>query len=285
MKYSALSIAFVTTLGLAATVRAEVRVARDTADVGPKGSYSVGVFAPLKIAITDKIELEAHPLVFFVSPHVTARFSLIDGPIRLTAETGLSMPTFAMRLTKGYLFPTWAQGTNTIPFMLIPKIGFLASGGARTERVWTGVADFALRVPFGTVNAGPLDSFLVPLDLLFAAPLTGFVARVGGAYDVPLGQSFRARLEANIHLTGSGNQLVVTTQNVGPLAALSPWYFTAHLALDVAIGKQSRLSVGAWFGNGDSGASAVVPLSNGISDRVRVRSNNILPTIDFIWAG
>jgi hypothetical protein len=272
-------------LVVADIVNAEPRVARDTADVRTKGSYSVGVFAPLKIAVTDSVELQAHPLVFFVAPHVTARFALLKSSVRLTAETGLSVPTFAMRLTKGYLFPTWAQSSNQIPFMLVPRIGFLASGGAPTKHVWTGVVDFAARVPFGTVNAGPLDSFLAPLDLLFAAPLTGFVSRVGGAYDIALGERLRTRLEANIHLTGSGNTFAVQTQNVGPLAALSPWIFSAHAALDIAVGTSSRLSLGVWWGNADTGASVVVPTQNGFSDRVRVRSNNILPTIDFIWSG
>jgi hypothetical protein len=264
---------------------ADPRVARNTADIGPKHSYSVGVFAPLTIALTDRLELQAHPLVFFVAPHMTARFALIQSSIRLTGEATLSVPTFAMRLTKGFLFPTWANSANQIPFMVVPRLGAVLSGGARTERVWSASADFAMRVPFGVVNAGPLDSFLAPLDLLFAAPLTGYVGRVGGAYDVPFGQFLRARLEANVHVTGASNRLVVGQQDVGPLANLSPWFFTAHLALDISVGKSSRLSVGAWYGNYDQGASVVVPIGNGISDRVRVRSNNILPTIDFIWAG
>ena len=82
---TALLVSLVSSLALAAP-----RPARDTADVGKQGDYSVGIFNPLRIAILDGVELEANPLVFFVAPNVNARFRVIGGPLRLTAEAVLN---------------------------------------------------------------------------------------------------------------------------------------------------------------------------------------------------
>lgn len=265
---------------------AEPRVARDTADVGPKGSWSVGVFNPGRWSVTDRLELVANPLLFFVAPHVDARYGLLQtGPVRLTGELGLLVPTFGMRLLKGYFVPTWGISGDSIPWMVVPRAGVVASGGPRTGDVWTAIADVRVRAAFGAVNAGPLDSFATPLDLLFAAPLTGWTARVGGAYDKALGDTFRVRGELNVHLLGWGTHLVTRGADVGPLSPLSPWVFTAHVGLDIAVGKMSRFTVGCWYGNADGGGTAVVKGADGFAERVRVRSGTFLPTIDFIWAG
>ena len=53
--------------------------------------------------------------------------------------------------------------------------------------------------------------------------------------------------------------------------------------LDIGIGQSSRLIVGGYWANYDSGATEVRKFGSGISERVRVRSNNFLPTIDFQW--
>ncbi len=270
----------------AAPAPKEGLAARSTAFVGPKGSWSVGVFNPLRIAVHDRVELEANPLLFFVAPHVTSRFGLLeDGRVRVAGELGLLVPTFGMRLLKGYFFPTWATSKNDIGWMVVPRAGLVVSGGEPLGDVWTGTLDFSARVPFGPVNAGPLNSFLAPLDLLFAAPLTGYSTRLGVAYDKALTTRFRLRGEANVHLTGTQGGLFTDGTDVGPLASLSQWYLTAHLGLDIRVGKMSRFTVGCYFANYDQGATAVVTGADGFAERVRVRSNNFLPTIDFIWAG
>ena len=104
--------------------------------MGNKGEVSVGVFAPLRYTAADWFELELHPLLFFVDPHVTGRFGILrDGPVRLTAEVSLSVPTPVMRLTQGFLFPTWATSNNQIGWMLVPRGALLLSGGERTKHV------------------------------------------------------------------------------------------------------------------------------------------------------
>lgn len=264
---------------------AQPRPARDTADVGPRGSWSVGVFNPLRIAVHEDIELQTHPLLFFVAPNVDARFALLRSPLRLTAEAGLSMPTLAMRLVKGYLFPSWDTSRNDIGWMLIPRAGLLLSGNALEHDVWTLRADAAFRIPLGPNSATPLNSFLTPLDLVLAAPLTGFRSRVGGAYDHAFNERLRLRGELNLYVTGSQGDLVVSGQDVGPIASVSPLVLTAHLGVDVAVFQHSRITAGVLWANADQGATRVVPGAEGFSERVRVRSNDFLPTLDFIWEG
>ncbi|MDX2014939.1 MAG: hypothetical protein SFW67_32380 [Myxococcaceae bacterium] len=278
MKTLALSL-LASSLALAAP-----RPARDTAAVGQQGHGSVGVFNPLRLAIVDGIELEANPLVFFVAPNVNARFRLFDGPLQLTAEAGLSLPTFGMRLTKGFLFPSWETSTNDIGWMLIPRVGVVLSGRVFEHDVWTAKVDAAFRVPLGPNSATPLNSFLIPLDLLLAAPLTGLCARVGGAYDHAFGDRLRLRGELNLFVTGGQGDLVVSGQRGGPIAPISNLVVTAHLGLDIAVFQQSRVTVGVLWANADQGASQVVRQADGFSERQRVRSNNFLPTLDYIWA-
>ncbi len=279
---------------VASAAFATPRPARDTADVGNAGSYSVGVFNPLRIAFHNRFELQANPILFFVAPHLDARFAILKPPVepgqlpmgvRLTAEAGLLMPTYGMRLMKGFFFPSWATSPNDIGFMLIPRVGLLFSGDFFTNDVLTFRIDAAMRIPMGPNSATPMNSFLAPLEILFAAPLTGFCGRLGGAYDHAFGDRLRLRGEVNLYLTGQQGNLSVNGVDVGAVAPISPFIFTAHLGLDIAVFKYSRIAVGALFANYDQGATQVVTRADGFSDRVRVRSNNILPTVDFIWAG
>ena len=279
---------------IATTAFATPRPARDTADVGNVGSYSVGVFNPLRVAFHNRFELQANPLLFFVAPHLDTRFAILKPPVaqgelptgvRLTAEAGLLMPTYGLRLMKGFFFPSWTTSPNDIGFMLIPRVGLVFSGDFFTTDALTFRIDAALRIPLGPNSATPLNSFLAPLEILMAAPLTGFCGRIGGAYDHAFGDLLRLRGEVNLYLTGQQGNLNVNGVDVGALTPISPFIFTAHLGLDIAVFKYSRVTVGAYFANYDQGATQVVTRADGFSDRVRVRSNNILPTLDFIWAG
>ncbi len=69
------------------------------ADTLPKGRWEVGVFGPLKYAVTDDIELSTHPLAFFVLPNVTAKISWNDDrPWRFATRHGLHYPSIALRI-------------------------------------------------------------------------------------------------------------------------------------------------------------------------------------------
>ncbi|MFY0583270.1 hypothetical protein ACN28S_61280 [Cystobacter fuscus] len=141
------------------------------------------------------------------------------------------------------------------------------------------------RAPLGPNSASQLHSFLAPLDILLAAPLTGSSYRVGGAYDHALSERLRLRGELNLHATGPQGRLTVSGTDVGPIAELSSLIVTAHVGLDVAVFKHNRFTVGVLWANADQGATRLVTGPDGYSERERVRGNNIVPTLDFIWAG
>lgn len=262
------------------------RAARDTADVGPAGRWSSGVFNPLRVAIADNFELETHPVLFFVAPNLVGRFALRKEPVRITLEGGLLVPTFGMRLLKGYIFPTWATSSNDIGWMVIPRVGIVISGDARQHDVWTLRGDYAWRIGITRNSAAPIESLLAPLDLLLAAPLTGFLGGMGAAYDASLSRRLRLRAALNLYVSGAANtQLFVDGTSVGPLAPRDPIIVTAHVGLDIAVFKHSRITVGVLWANYDQGATAVALDKDGFAERARVRSNNFLPTLDYIWAG
>lgn len=280
MKTLLLSVLLTSSLALA-----EPLPARDTADVGRRGSWSVGVFNPLRFAPFEGVELQAHPLAFLVAPNLDARFALVRAPLRLTLEAGLSLPTFGLRLTKGYLFPAWTLSDNDIGWMLIPRVGLLLSGDVSPRGVWTLKSDGAWRAPLGPNQATALNSFFAPLDVLLAAPLTGACYRLGGAYDHALSERLRLRGEVNLYLTGPQGRLPVPDSDGGPIAGLSPLIVTAHAGVDFAVSANSRFTLGVLWANADQGATRVVTGSDGYSERERVRSQNIVPTLDFIWTG
>lgn len=262
------------------------RTARDTAAIAPKGRWSMGFFNPLKVAIGDAFEIEVHPVFFFIAPNLNARFGLLrEGPVRMTIEAGLLVPTFAMRLTKGYLFPTWATSKNDIGWMAIPRGGLVISGDVREHDVWTLRADYSARVLIDRNSASQLESFVAPLDLLFAPALTGFLGGFGGMYDAALGRRLRLRAALNFYVQGTDNELLVDGASVGPIARRDPFFVTGKLGLDIAVFKHSRLVLGVYWANYDQGATQVVKKADGFGERIRVRSNNVLPMLDFIVAG
>ena len=59
---------------VATAALATPRPARDTADVGNTGTWSVGLFNPLRVSFHNRFELQAQPILFFVAPHLDARF-------------------------------------------------------------------------------------------------------------------------------------------------------------------------------------------------------------------
>jgi hypothetical protein len=263
-------------IALIAALALSTLPARDTASVRPKGSWSTGIFNPTRYALSDSVELEANPLLFLVAPNAAARLALDrTGSFDVTAEVGLLVPTFGMRLMQGYFFPVWATSDSQIGWMAIPRVGLISSTRVRGEDVWTLRGDFWARIPFGRNHATPIESMVAPLDLLLAPALTGFLERVGTAYDLALGERVRVRAEANLYLTGG------TPAGYAPL---SPVYVTGHLGVDFGLGPHTRVTAGVLYANYDQGATEVVPASDGFSTRRRVRSANLLPTLDFIWS-
>lgn len=255
---------------------------RETADLLAPGQWSVGVFNPLRYGLTDSIELVGHPLLYLAgTPNAVVRVAHVTGPIRVTGEYGLSLPTVGARLMKGYFFPSWETSDSNIGWMVVPRAGVVVSGNAATDAVWTARADFAIRVPFGDSDAMPFESFLAPLDLVFAPAMTGWRARVGFGFDKRISARLRGHGEINAYATGRNPDGWAQPADVDGTGV--PLYVSAHAGVDVALSTRSRLTFGVLWYNYQQFATKLVTDNNGFSSYERTRSNNVLPTVDFIW--
>jgi hypothetical protein len=251
--------------------RTEPIPARDTARLVPEGSFGLGIFQPLQIGVARGIELDAGLVPWFLlSPNAGLRVHLGDlGGVTFTGEYGLSVPTFAMRILQGYLFPTWETSDRRAGFFLVPSVGISASAGSRG--VLTGRLDTSVGVPLGRNDAGPLETY-APIELLFAPALNGYRSRLGAAYDFALLGWLRARAEANLYLIGKS-----------PFPPRSPLYVSAQLGLDIGLGRRFRLAPGVIWYNYDARATAVERGEDGRLHRAGVRTNDFFPTFDLIF--
>ncbi|HEY3445554.1 MAG TPA: hypothetical protein VGK67_04275 [Myxococcales bacterium] len=237
--------------------------ARDTADVGLKGEYSVGVFNPLKVALVDGVELQLQPLLFFVAPNVLFRVAHGEmGGFRWASEYGVYCPTPLMKLTQGYAIPTWSKGGGQVGWLLVPSVGIAGTYGKRTESTLTFAADLTVGIPL-THNDATGAGSIAPLDDLLSPVTTGLRLRVNATYDLSLLTWLRARAYLGLSLHGKNP---------------SPITMTGGGSLDFAVGRYSRFTLGFMWWNSDSNAIDY-------ATHQHVRSNDFFPTIDFIWAG
>jgi hypothetical protein len=237
--------------------------ARETAHVGEAGQYSVGIFAPLTYAVAEGLELRGHPLLFLVSPNLVVRHRHLQTQRwTLAGEYGLSVPTPLLELSQGYLLPSWDRSDDTVGWIVVPRAGLVASRGSLQQGVLTFFADVAVGIPLTRNDAEPLDA-PAPLEMLLAPALHGYRGRVGAAYDHPFTERLRGRLYAD----GFVHQ-----------ARPSPLTLRGGVNLDLGVGRQSRLTLGVVWWNADQ--HAIDPATGR-----RHRSNDFLPTLDFIWAG
>jgi hypothetical protein len=261
----------------AAPARAQALLARETAVVAPRGSYSVGVFNPLRLAITDRVELEAHGLAFLASPNVVARVSHVDlgERLRLTGEYGLSVPTLAMRLLQGHLFPSWDHNQQQVGWIVAPRAGLVASRGDPEGHIVTLRVDLTVGVVLSHTDTMPLDTY-APLELLFAPVTGGYRGRVGVLYDRRLAPRWRARGYADLYLTGSGE---LHDPGDFPLRSSPRVTTRVGVGVDFAPGRRrkNRVTLGVAWWNQDQ--HEIDPVTFAAR-----RSNEILPTADFIWS-
>ncbi len=240
--------------------------ARDQARTAPAGRWTAGVWSPLRYAVNDRVELAAHPLLFFAAPHLEASVRHLQaGPWQLTGQYGLALPSPAMRLLQGHLFPSWERGGGEVGWTLVPRVGLLASHGSE-RAVLTARAEVAVGVPLVATDARPLES-LAPLDLVFDPVLAGYRGRLGALFDRALGQRLRWRVSADLYLHG-----VDEDHTRGFLSRLT---VRAGLGLDLALGARTRLVLGVYAWN---------DYQHAVDEAGRpVRSNLLLPVIDLRW--
>ncbi|MEZ4314067.1 MAG: hypothetical protein R3F14_39105 [Polyangiaceae bacterium] len=255
---------------LPAVAAADPLPARNTAAVLAPEKWRAGIFEPLEVGVKPGLSLTTSVLPWFLlSPNVGARIEMGRvGPATGTGEYSLSLPTGAMRILKGYLFPTFATETGDVGWSLVPTAGLVVSGGDRG--VLTGRIETAVGIPLGPTDVTALESY-APIELIFAPALTGLRVRAGGMYDYRFVDWLRGRVGVFGYMTGAG-----------PRPHRSPLYFSAEAGLEIGLGSRVRLAVGAVYFNYDQRKTEVQKNADGYSERVPVRSNDIFPTFDLI---
>jgi len=263
-------------LGLAALLSprassAEPMPARETARVLPAGGLSAGLLSPFELGIGGGWEITTMIVPWLLlSPNATLRGELgrIGSDVVVTGEYGLASPTGAMRLTQGYLFPSWENSGQKPGGFLTPSVGLWISGGDRG--VWTGRLESTVGIPLGENPATPLETY-APIELLFAPALNGFRVRAGAAYDYAIVDWLRARAAVNGYAIGKS-----------PSPPRSPFYVSAELGLEIGLGKTVRLALGGIWYNYDQREKVLEKGDDGRYRRTPVRSNDFFPTFDLI---
>jgi hypothetical protein len=270
---SRLSAALATLVLAPGTASAELPLgARDTAHVLPEWEWRAGIFAPVAVGVGHGVELTTSLAPWFLaSPNVAVRVELgTAGPVTLTGEYGLSVPTGSMYVLQGYLFPSFKNGDGQIGWSLVPTFGLFASAGKRTENVLTGRLETAIGIPLGETSLTPLDTY-APIELIYAPALTGYRARLGGMYDHAFFSWMRGRVGVTGYMVGKS-----------PYPPRSPFYASAEAAVELALGGRVRLSLGAIYYNYDQRDRKQEQGDDGKRRWVSVRSNDLYPTVDLI---
>jgi hypothetical protein len=170
------------------------------------------------------------------------------------------------------LFPAWEHDEGELGWYLVPTAGWVLSRVFDTSDVLTARLDVTVGLPLTDGDAEPLDA-PAPLDLVFSPILGRYRTRLGLLYDVPVGSRFRVRGYGDVYVYGreSDFELPQGFENVTTRLGIGfDWGFGA--ALD------KRLTLGVAWWNADQ--HAIDP-----ETFEAVRSNDVWPTLDFIWEG
>jgi hypothetical protein len=244
-----------------AGARAQALAPRDSAHGAPRGSWSVGVTEPLRISVSERVTLRTHPLLFLLAPNAHVRVGLGErAGFTLAADAGASVPTLALRLLQGHLLPAWERSGQQVGLRLVPHLGLRASHPVREAGLLTLFADVAVGLRLSGERTPALGA-PAPLELLLAPALGGVRSQAGALLEWALGPRLRLRAQLDgAHYEAGG----------------SAWSTHAALGLDVGVGTHGRLALGGAWWNSDQHAYD-------FATGERYRSNDFLPTLDFIW--
>lgn len=248
---------------------------------GPRGTaapverWSIGVFDPLRIALSDDVELSGHPLLFLVlTPNAELKVRTARTAHWTFASTfGLSVPTVGMRLLEGTLFPTWDKGGGRVGWFVVPSVGLLATRAIRGGRdALTLGLESAIGLGIGPNDARPVDGW-APLEIAFAPALRGTRVHAHATHDVAIVPTVRARVGLDAWFLGRRT----------PEPETSPFILGARGGLDVRLSPHTRLSVGFVAWSFDAHRTEVRRGDDGRWRRVRVRSTDVWPILDLLW--
>ncbi|MAO84234.1 MAG: hypothetical protein CMH50_10200 [Myxococcales bacterium] len=249
-----------------------VLTARQTAHLLPAGVSQWGLFGPYTRGLKGGLELELRPLVFtlMASPNAVVRGGVHrQGLWRIAAEGGLSIPTMGMKMWQGgednpLPLPVSLYGrADTIPWILVPRVGLIASRGTLDSDVLTLRADLSMAVQAGEGSFNATEHWL--LGLLLAPVDTGYRARLGATYDRLIHDRVRLRTSLDLYTHGAQPDRLRALGKVG--IEIAAWRSSA--------GRWRRVGLGVGWLNSDTYAVN--------ADRQRVRSNDFLPLFDIVF--
>jgi len=117
----------------------------------PRGRFEVGVFSPLRYGLTDRLELSAHPLAFFVAPNARIKIGINDSATwHIATRHTLSYPTPLLKLISregsGGVLPNTAK----VPQIIALDNTVMATAKAPYQRRWfTAELGFTVAPRFG----------------------------------------------------------------------------------------------------------------------------------------
>jgi hypothetical protein len=249
------------------------------------------VLNPLRLGL-GPIELELHPLVALVAPHVDVRFPLLRAPsagaLRATGLVGLALPTGGFRLAKplgvrGDLVPSCkvtqaeperGDSCDEPPWVVVGKLGAMASIGldVRDGQEW-GVLTAKVEVAKGLNVSGddvlPLDAW-APVNVKLAPALGQFRAELSLAYDQAVLDDLRLRLELAGYYVDRDD-------------TLSPWSTSLHVSADLRTSRHTRVTLGLIWWTADTHERVIDIDAEGFAHAHYIRSNEFWPTLDFLW--
>jgi len=248
--------------------------ARDTATTREPGTWSVGIADPLRIGVAPGVELDAQVLAWLaLSPNVGLRTELRRaGRWTVTGEYGLALPTMGLRLTQGYLLPSWEKGGGHVGWILVPRAGLAISADVPRGDLHDAFSvrlGSAVGVPLGHNDAAPLETY-APIEIITAPALRGFRQDTSATYDLALTSWLRGR--ATLDAWYVGRSLQTDT---------SPWILGAGIHMDARWGRL-RFSLGAILFDQDQHRTVIEETADGPVRR-RARTRELWPAFDLIW--
>jgi hypothetical protein len=267
----------------AATLVAPVLYKRHMEHLGDKptsSSGSVGLFDPLRVMLSDKLELSTHPLLFLaLAPNAKLRVvHAHHGAWTATGEYGLALPTGLLRLTKGNLFPTWDFSSSNVGWTVVPTLGLAVTRQIdRHDDPFVAPDAFTLRMNvapglrLSRNEATDLDT-VAPLWLALAPVTNQFRLSFEAQYDLALTERVHFRPSVALHVVGASSA-----------PRKSPVLFEANAVFDFNLSEHWQLTAGATFYDYDQRKSVVTIGSDGFATRERVRSRELWPNLDLIY--
>ncbi len=253
----------------ARTSAAEPLAARDSAALVRPGRATMGVFDPLRIGVTDRVEIDTHPILdLALAPNAIVRWAARRSTVSLTGEYGFSVPTMPMRYLQGYLFPSWDSGGGQIGWTVVPDVGFVLSVGEKNVLSLRADTAFGIRLQHSDAEA---PHIFAPVELWFAPATRGLRSHGGVAYDHAITDGLRVRGSVDMYFLGSrGN------------APVSPLVYALSGGIDGRLGARARLRVGLVLYDIDTHRTDVIKGDDGFSRREAVRNRDLFPTADLI---